>query len=98
MVLHTPWRMVDCRSWCVKVHLGGSYVAIVTLATMSNIAAERAFVSVAHIATLLDVSPQSVRRLIHSRALPAVRLGKSYRVRQADLTDFLVRQSTADAR
>ena len=45
--------------------------------------------TVTEVATLLGVSKMTVYRLVHDRKLHARRLGRSYRVDPADLTQFL---------
>lgn len=47
------------------------------------------FLTVAEVASLLRVSTMTVYRLIKSSQLPAVRVGKSYRVREDDVDRFL---------
>jgi excisionase family DNA binding protein len=44
------------------------------------------------VADLLRVSTMTVYRLIRGGELPAVRVGRSYRVRQADLDTYLQTQ------
>lgn len=44
------------------------------------------------VAEILRVSTMTVYRLIRSGELPAVRVGRSYRVREADLDEYLERQ------
>lgn len=45
--------------------------------------------TVAEVAALLRVSNMTVYRLIRSGELPALRVGKSYRIRENDLDDYL---------
>lgn len=45
--------------------------------------------TVAEVADVLRVSNMTVYRLIKSGQLAAIRVGKNYRVRQADLTAYL---------
>jgi excisionase family DNA binding protein len=47
---------------------------------------------VAEVADHLRVSTMTVYRLIRSGELPAVRIGKSYRVREGDLESYLEAQ------
>ncbi len=47
------------------------------------------FVTVAEVAELLRVSTMTVYRLIKAGRLPAVRVGKSYRVREDDVDRYL---------
>jgi excisionase family DNA binding protein len=52
------------------------------------------FVTVAEVARLLRVSNMTVYRLIQSGQLPAVRVGRSYRIREADVDRYLADQYT----
>jgi excisionase family DNA binding protein len=45
--------------------------------------------TVAEVARTLRVSNMTVYRLIKAGALPALRVGKNYRIREADLQAFL---------
>jgi excisionase family DNA binding protein len=45
--------------------------------------------TVAEVARLLRVSNMTVYRLIKAGELPALRVGKNYRIREADLQAFL---------
>lgn len=47
------------------------------------------FMTVAEVATLMRVSTMTVYRLIKAGELPAVRVGKSYRIREADVDSYL---------
>lgn len=47
------------------------------------------YLTVAEVATEMRVSTMTVYRLIKSGGLSAVRVGKSYRIRLADLDNFL---------
>ncbi len=47
------------------------------------------FLTVAEVADQLRVSTMTVYRLIKSGELPATRIGKSYRLRRADVDGFL---------
>jgi len=50
------------------------------------------------VASLLKVSPKSVRRLIQSGKLSAVRVGRVYRVPHKALEQFLAQASTTKAK
>ncbi|MBC9956341.1 helix-turn-helix domain-containing protein [Yimella sp. cx-51] len=50
------------------------------------------FMTVAEVATIMRVSKMTVYRLVHSGELPAVRVGRSFRVPQ-DAVDAYLRQS-----
>ena len=52
------------------------------------------FLTAAEVATLLRVSTMTVYRLIKAGQLPAVRVGKSYRVREDDVDRYLARTYT----
>ena len=52
------------------------------------------FVTVAEVAAELRVSNMTVYRLVQSGALPAVRVGRSYRIRAADVDRYLAAQYT----
>ena len=45
--------------------------------------------TVGEVATALRVSPMTIYRLIHGGELGAVRVGKSYRIRESDLEAYL---------
>ena len=52
------------------------------------------FLTAAEVAELLRVSTMTVYRLIKAGQLPAVRVGKSYRVREDDVDRYLARTYT----
>ncbi|MDH4143890.1 MAG: helix-turn-helix domain-containing protein [Acidimicrobiia bacterium] len=52
------------------------------------------FLTVAEVADQMRVSTMTVYRLIKADELPAVRIGRSYRLRQADVDRFLARRYT----
>ena len=47
------------------------------------------FVTVAEVADLLRVSNMTVYRLVQSGQLPAIRVGRSYRLREEDVDRYL---------
>ena len=47
------------------------------------------FVTVAEVASLMRVSKMTVYRLVHSGELPAVRVGRSFRVPESAVHDYL---------
>jgi excisionase family DNA binding protein len=53
------------------------------------------FLTVAEVAEIMRVSKMTVYRLVHSGELPAVRVGRSYRVPEQAVHDYL-RQSYVD--
>ncbi|UFU05832.1 helix-turn-helix domain-containing protein [Ruania halotolerans] len=55
---------------------------------MADAAAPR-FLTVAEVAEMARVSRMTVYRMVHSGELPAIRVGKSYRVPQAAVEEML---------
>jgi excisionase family DNA binding protein len=51
--------------------------------------AEVRFLTVAEVASAMRVSKMTVYRLVHSGELPAVRVGRSFRVPEAAVHDYL---------
>lgn len=51
--------------------------------------AEVRFLTVAEVATAMRVSKMTVYRLVHSGELPAVRVGRSFRVPEKAVHDYL---------
>ncbi len=47
------------------------------------------FLTVAEVAEIMRVSKMTVYRLVHSGDLPAVRVGRSFRVHQKAVDDYL---------
>jgi len=47
------------------------------------------FLTVAEVAAMMRVSKMTVYRLVHGGELPAVRVGRSFRVREEDANDYL---------
>ena len=47
------------------------------------------FLTVAEVATVMRVSKMTVYRLVHNGDLPAVRVGRSFRVREEDANEYL---------
>jgi len=47
------------------------------------------FLTVAEVAAMMRVSKMTVYRLVHNGELPAVRVGRSFRVREDDANDYL---------
>lgn len=50
---------------------------------------EARFATVSEVAELLRVSRMTVYRLIKQGELPAIRVGRGYRVRESDIDDYL---------
>jgi excisionase family DNA binding protein len=63
---------------------------------MSNDLSEAKFLTVAEVAAMMRVSKMTVYRLVHGGDLPAVRVGRSFRVREEDADEYL-RKSFYDA-
>ena len=61
-----------------------------------NELAEVRFLTVAEVATLMRVSKMTVYRLVHNSELPAVRVGRSFRVTEDNVNEYL-RKSFYDA-
>ena len=50
---------------------------------------EAKFLTVAEVAEMMRVSKMTVYRLVHGGDLPAVRVGRSFRVREEDANDYI---------
>jgi excisionase family DNA binding protein len=50
---------------------------------------EAKFLTVAEVASTMRVSKMTVYRLLHSGELPAVRVGRSFRVVESDVNEYL---------
>ncbi|MHB1738457.1 MAG: helix-turn-helix domain-containing protein [Actinomycetes bacterium] len=57
---------------------------------------EVCFLTVAEVAAIMRVSKMTVYRLVHTGELPAVRVGRSYRVQEQAVHDYL-RESFVEA-
>ena len=57
---------------------------------------EAKFLTVAEVAAMMRVSKMTVYRLVHNSDLPAVRVGRSFRVREEDANEY-IRKSFYDA-
>ncbi len=55
---------------------------------------EHSLLTVREVADAMRVSTMTVYRMIRSEALPAIRIGKHFRIRNRDLEDYLESQST----
>jgi len=49
------------------------------------------FVTIAEVASMMRVSKMTVYRLVHNGDLPAVRVGRSFRVKESDVDEYLKR-------
>ena len=59
------------------------------MAGSSNPLSEVKFLTVAEVAAVMRVSKMTVYRLVHSGELPAVRVGRSFRVPERAVHDYL---------
>ncbi len=50
---------------------------------------DMAFLTIAEVAAKMRVSKMTVYRLVHSGELPAVRVGRSFRVTEDDVNEYL---------
>lgn len=57
--------------------------------TVSDAAGGTQFLTVAEVASLMRVSKMTVYRLVHSGELPAVRVGRSFRVHAKAVHEYL---------
>ncbi len=78
-----PWRL---RKW-------GHVMAEKNL---TGDLSDAVFLTIAEVAARIRVSKMTVYRLVHSGELPAVRVGRSFRVREDDVNDY-IRKSFFDA-
>ena len=62
---------------------------------MSDAAARPAFLTVAEVADAMRVSRMTVYRLVHAGEVPAIRVGKSFRVPASALEQYLA-EATID--
>jgi excisionase family DNA binding protein len=49
------------------------------------------FLTIAEVASMMRVSKMTVYRLVHNGDLPAVRVGRSFRVTEKDVNEYLQR-------
>jgi excisionase family DNA binding protein len=59
------------------------------MATNERPLSEVRFLTVAEVATVMRVSKMTVYRLVHNGELPAVRVGRSFRVPEQAVHDYL---------
>jgi excisionase family DNA binding protein len=55
----------------------------------NSLPAQVSFLTVAEVAAMMRVSKMTVYRLVHSGELPAVRVGRSFRVPEQAVHDYL---------
>jgi len=58
------------------------------------VVSEHRLLTVREVADAIRVSTMTVYRLINSGALPAIRVGKHFRIRETDLAGYLDAQTT----
>ena len=56
---------------------------------LSGDISEVKFLTIAEVASVMRVSKMTVYRLVHSGELPAVRVGRSFRVSEEDVNEYL---------
>ena len=61
----------------------------VRCAMPTNDISEVKFLTVAEVAAVMRVSKMTVYRLVHNGELPAVRVGRSFRVSEEDVNEYL---------
>lgn len=66
------------------------------MATNSGDIHDPKFLTVAEVAAMMRVSKMTVYRLVHGGNLPAVRVGRSFRVQESDVDEY-IRKSFYDA-
>ena len=59
------------------------------MVTTSGDVSESQFLTVAEVAAMMRVSKMTVYRLVHNGELPAVRVGRSFRVLESDVDEYL---------
>lgn len=67
-----------CGSWCAMA-----------ASPPGDALSDVSFLTVAEVATAMRVSKMTVYRLVHSGELPAVRVGRSFRVPEDAVNDYL---------
>jgi excisionase family DNA binding protein len=68
---------VATESWCAMA------------ANSSGDRADSRFLTIAEVAAMMRVSKMTVYRLVHNEELPALRVGRSFRVREEDVDEYL---------
>ncbi|MBI2243780.1 MAG: helix-turn-helix domain-containing protein [Nocardioides sp.] len=59
------------------------------MATNPGDSSSSKFLTVADVAAMMRVSKMTVYRLVHNGELPAVRVGRSFRVQEKDVDEYL---------
>ena len=65
------------------------WLAMATPSERSESRPDPKFLTIAEVATMMRVSKMTVYRLVHNGELPAVRVGRSFRVREEDANEYL---------
>jgi excisionase family DNA binding protein len=61
------------------------------MASTSGDLSEVKFLTIAEVAAMMRVSKMTVYRIVHSGDLPAVRVGRSFRVTEQDVNEYIKR-------
>ena len=72
-----------------KPAAGPSSNAEKVVCVMAGDMSDAKFLTVAEVAAMMRVSKMTVYRLVHNGELPAVRVGRSFRVVEEDVNDYL---------
>ncbi len=70
-------------------HQTGAHRPDATVHPVDPALAEVKFLTVAEVATVMRVSKMTVYRMVHAGELPAVRVGRSFRVPEKAVHDYL---------
>jgi excisionase family DNA binding protein len=70
-------------------HVRKVQVCVMSVAAESRPLNEVVFLTVAEVASVMRVSKMTVYRLVHSGHLPAIRVGRSFRVPEQAVHDYL---------
>ena len=62
---------------------------------MNSKASKSAYLTTGEVLGCLKVNPRTIYRLIKTGELPAIRIGRQWRFRRADLDEWIDRQRTA---
>lgn len=64
-------------------------VGVIMPASINNPISEIRFLTIAEVAAVIRVSRMTVYRLVHNGELPAIRVGRSFRIPQQAVNDYL---------
>ena len=62
---------------------------LVPVVTSPGPTSDPKFLTIAEVAGMMRVSKMTVYRLVHGGELPAVRVGRSFRVQESDVDEYL---------